>query len=91
MQTTSHKEAENQHTPQWAQSKTEMDLQAFSPSSGLAEDSPLYRNLAACSMDRTARPAKGSLSSLILLRCICTSSSCTSCTCPPVVQEVAAP
>lgn len=33
------------------------NLQAFSPSSGLEEDSPLYKNLAACSMDRTARPA----------------------------------
>ena len=33
-------------------------LQLFSPSSGLEEDSLLYRNLAACRMDRTARPVQ---------------------------------
>jgi len=36
----------------------ERDLHAFSPSSGRAEDSLLYRNLAACMMDRTARPVQ---------------------------------
>ena len=32
------------------------DVQLFSPSSGRVEDSLPYRNLAACRMDRTARP-----------------------------------